>query len=47
MSDYAPEVGNAGELEGGVGAQAVEIVGVFVAAGEGEDARLTRISQRL
>src|SRR5829696_6238161 len=29
----------AGELEGGVGAQAVEIVGVFVAAGDGEDAR--------
>jgi len=29
----------AGELEGGVGAQAVEIVGILVAAGDGQDAR--------
>jgi len=29
----------AGQLEGGIGAQMVEIVGIFVAAGDGEDAR--------
>jgi hypothetical protein len=29
----------AGQLEGGIGAQMVEVVGVFVAAGNGEDAR--------
>jgi hypothetical protein len=28
----------AGQFEGGIGAQMVEIVGVFVAAGDGEDA---------
>src|SRR5215204_2639046 len=37
----------AGELEGGVGAQAVEIVGVFVAAGDGEDAREQNLGQRV
>jgi hypothetical protein len=29
----------AGQLEGGIGTQMVEIVGIFVAAGDGEDAR--------
>ena len=37
----------AGELEGGVGAQGVEIVGVLVAAGDGEDAREQNLGERV
>ena len=37
----------AGELERGVGAQTVEIVGVRVAAGDGEDAREQDLGQRV
>ena len=37
----------AGELEGGVATQAVEIVGVFVAAGDGQDARQHNLRKRV
>ena len=37
----------AGELEGRVSAQAVEIVGVFVAAGDGEDAGEQNLGERM
>ncbi len=37
----------AGELESGVGAQGIEIVGVLVAAGDGEDARQQNLGERV
>ena len=45
----APALGqaSAGELEGGVGAQVVEVVGIFVAAGDRQDAGQHDLGQRM
>jgi hypothetical protein len=37
----------AGQLEGGIAAQMIEVVGIFVAEGDGQDARAQNVRQRM